>query len=158
MKDIYQILNDLEIEYQKIDHPAVFTVEEAKKYDTPGVGHCKNLFLRNKKGDKHYLFVLPSEKRVDFKKLSETLNEDRLSFASDERLQKYLGLTAGSVSPFGIINDENNEVVVVLDQELFNEEKLGFHPNINTATLIINSDDLKKFIDKIGNKVLQIEI
>ncbi len=158
MQAIYKILEDLNIRYQKVDHPAVFTCEEAKKYEVPGVGHCKNLFLRNKAGDRHYLIILPSDKRADLKKLAEILEEEKLSFASDERLQKYLGLTAGAVSPFGLINDESKEIHVVVDKKIFRQEKLAFHPNVNTATLVISSEDVKKYIEAQGNKLLIVEI
>lgn len=155
MKDIYDILNELNIQYEKVEHPAVYTCAEADQYDRgPDCGKCKNLFLRNKKGDKNYLVILPAEKRLDLENLAEHLSETKLSFASAERLLKYLGLTPGSVSPFGLITDANKEVVVVVDNDLFKYPQLGFHPNINTATLIISVDDFKKYLDWTGNKMI----
>lgn len=155
MEDIYQVLKDLKIDYQKHDHPAVFTVEEAEKYDR-GIegGKSKNLFLRNKKGDKHFLVVIKSEKRADLQVLAALVNESKLSFASPERMMEYLGLTPGSVSPFGLINNSDKSIVVVIDEDLLNEEKVGFHPNVNTATLVIKTLDFKKFLQWTGNKLL----
>ena len=118
--------------------------------------HCKNLFLRNKKGDKHYLVICEESKKVDLKELSERLELERLSFASEERLDKYLGLKPGSVSPFGIINDSRREVEVLVDKELADWDKVNFHPNVNTATLTISFKDFEKFINCIGNRVLYI--
>lgn len=154
MQDVYQILSGLNIAYEKHDHPAVFTVEEAQKYDRGiDAGKSKNLFLRNKKGDKHYLVIVESTKRVDLKQLSVQLNENKIGFASPERLLEYLGLTPGSVSPFGLINDKNKAVQVIVDNDLMMHKKLAFHPNINTATLVMSSKDFQKFLDSTGNSI-----
>ncbi|EKE20804.1 MAG: YbaK/prolyl-tRNA synthetase associated region [uncultured bacterium] len=160
MNDIYKILKDLGISFKEYNHPAVFTVEEAllHKGDIDGA-KIKNLFLRNKKGDKHFLFITDAFKDIDLKKLSEVTMERKLGFASPERLQKYLKLTPGSVSPFGIINDESKEVTILLDKELlYNNDKLNFHPNINTSTIQISKDDFFKFLHWAGNEVREIEI
>ncbi|KKP66611.1 MAG: YbaK/prolyl-tRNA synthetase associated region [Candidatus Moranbacteria bacterium GW2011_GWE2_35_164] len=143
MNDIYKILKDLGISFKEYNHPAVFTVEEAllHKGEIDGA-KIKNLFLRNKKGDKHFLFITDAFKDIDLKKLSEVTGERKLGFASLERLQKYLKLTPGSVSPLGIINDVSKEVTILLDKELlYNNDKLNFHPNINTSTIQISKDD-----------------
>lgn len=154
MKDIYGILRDLRIEYERYEHKAVFTVEEAEKE----TGHIpsartKNLFLRNEKGNKHYLMVVPAGKRADLKRIAEMVGEKKLSFASPERLQEYLDLAPGAVSPFGLINDTNKELSVLVDNDLLQEEKLGFHPNLNTETLIISGEDFKKFLSWSSNNV-----
>lgn len=154
MNTIYDVLTDLKIEFEKIEHPAVFTVEEADKYHiNSNAVTSKNLFLRNKKGDKLYLFVLESSKTADLKKLADFLQIGRLSFASPERLMKYLQLTPGSVSPFGLINDKKNEVTVIIDTDLLQGDKVAFHPNINTATLVISRDDFLKFLNWTQNEV-----
>lgn len=159
MKDIYEILADLKISYIKHDHPAVFTCEEADQYyaKMPG-GHSKNLFLRNKKGDKYYLVIVKSNKKVDIKKLGENLEDKKLAFASPERLKNVLDLTPGSVTPFGLINDENRQVVVVIDEDLWKYDTLNYHPNVNTATLGISREDFKKFLDWCGNEVRFMEL
>lgn len=159
MNDLYKILEQLKIDYEKYDHPAVFTIEEAEKYDHGiDAGKSKNLFLRNKKGDNHYLLIIESIKMTDLKKLASFLNENRLSFASPERLKEELGLTPGSVSPFGLINNADKSVKVIVDKGLLKYKKLGFHPNLNTATLVIKIDDFKKFLDWTGNNVIYVDL
>lgn len=159
MPDIYHILKQLGIDYEKYDHQAVFTVEEAQKYDRGiDAGKSKNLFFRNKKGNKHYLVIVESLKTIDLKKLAALLNENKIGFASPERLLKFLGLAPGSVSPFGLINDKNKSVQVVVDMELMRYEKLAFHPNVNTATLVISADDFKRFLAWAENSVTYVDL
>ena len=159
MTDIYKVLKELNITFIEHEHPAVFTVSEAEKHK----GHLdgmklKNLFLRNKKGDRHFLFITPAMKEIDLKKLSQISGEKKLGFASPERLKQYLNLTPGSVGPFGLINDEKHEVIVFLDKEILNGEKLNFHPNRNTATVQISKADLLKFLKWTGNEMLEVEV
>jgi len=159
MKNIYNVLADLNIEYEKHDHPAVFTVEEAEQYDKGiDAGKSKNLFLRNRKGNKFYLLVAESISKIDLKKLQSFLNENRLSFASPDRLKEYLGVTPGSVSPFGLINDSSKSVKVLIDKGLLKFKKLGFHPNVNTSTIVIKTDDFKRFLDWTENSVTYVEL
>jgi Ala-tRNA(Pro) deacylase len=155
---LYDILNSLEIKYIKYEHKPVYTVGEANKLDIciPGQ-HCKNLFLRNRKGDVHYLAVLDEAKQVDLKLLSKQIGSSSLSFASEERLYKYLGLTPGSVSPFGLINDIERKVIVLIDRELIGKSIVNFHPNVNTATLGVSYIDLEKFIKWHENKFYYID-
>ena len=135
---VYEVLTKLGIEYEVVTHPAVFTSAEAEQYRTLFEGsRCKNLFLRNGKGDTHYLVIIDQAKEMNLKGVALELNEKRLGFASPQRLAKYLGLTPGSVSAFGLINNTDKNVVVVLDEDLEREEKINFHPNINTETLTI---------------------
>jgi len=159
MPDIYEVLKDLDIDFVEHEHPAVFTVEEAEahKGNLDGV-KTKNLFLRNKKGNKHFLFVAPALKEIDIKKLSEVIGEKKLSFASPERLKKYLDLTPGSVGPFGLVNDRKKEVSVFLDKDILNGEKINFHPNRNTATIQISKESFLKFLDWTGNEVREVEV
>ncbi len=155
---VYQVLDELGIKYEVHQHPPVYTVEEAEKYwaDIEG-SHCKNLFLRNQKGKRHFLVILTQSKQVDFNKLSDQLGE-KLSFASDKRLKKYLGLESGAVSAYGLINDVNNEVEVFLDKDLKNSEKINFHPNVNTATITVDYKDFEKFLEWTGNDYSYISI
>ena len=152
-------LDQLQIDYTVANHDAVFTVEEAEKFwtDIPGT-HCKNLFLRNRKGNQHYLVVLEKDKRLSIKELEQKLGNERLSFASPKRLEKYLNLTPGSVTPFGIINDTENHVKVLLDSDLQNAQIVNFHPDTNTATVSLSFTDFKKFMDWSGNAYDYIEI
>ena len=159
MENVFETLVSLGIEYDKYTHQPVFTVEEARECEIPEeFGETKNLFLRNRKGDKHYLVTVEASKQVDLKKLTSELGEDRLMFASPERLKKYLGLTPGSVSSFGLINDKHSDVIFILDKGLLEHEKVGLHPNINTQTLLIKSDDFMKYLDSLNNTVIQLEL
>lgn len=130
-----------------------YTCREADLY-TGGLkgAHTKNLFLRNKKGNKHYLVVMEEDKALNVKEFGEKISEKNLSFASPERMMKYLGLTPGSVSLFGIINDTENNVKVYIDEDIMKEEFINSHPNVNTATLVYKVEDMVKFLNKSGNE------
>lgn len=159
MKDIYKILDSLSVRYEEHKHPPVYTCEEADKYFSDAVGaRCKNLFLRNKKGDRHYLVTMENKKQLDLKNLEILLNESRLSLASPERLDKYLGLTPGSVSIFGLINDGNKEVVLIMDNDLLKYDFLHYHPNKNTSTLTVSKEGVIKFLEFCGNKILFFDL
>jgi Ala-tRNA(Pro) deacylase len=151
---VYAHLDSLGITYERHEHPPVYTVEQALEH-WAGIDavHCKNLFLRNKKGDRHVLVVAAHATPVDIAALAERLGESRLSFASPERLAAYLGLTPGAVSPFGLINDCSKNVVVLLDGTLRTAGRVGFHPNVNTATVVLTFADFERFLAARGNAV-----
>ena len=145
--DIYQFFAHHNIEYERHDHAAVFTVEEAKRLVPPLQGaKTKNLFLRDKKGRRHVLVVVGHDKSVDLKALSTLLDSSRMSLASPERLKKYLGITPGAVSIFAVANDAGNEVEVVWDRDLWKADAFQCHPLVNTSTLIISKDHLERFL------------
>ncbi|MDM8003512.1 MAG: prolyl-tRNA synthetase associated domain-containing protein [Bacteroidota bacterium] len=150
--ELYRLLDSLQIPFEYIEHPPVPTVEEAMKYWS-GIesGHCKNIFFRNHKGDRHYLVILYYDSKLNIKELEQKLRQGKLSFASDRRLMQYLGLTPGSVSPFGLINDTTRHVHLFIDRTLMEHERLSFHPNTNTASLIIPRDGLFRFLEHTGN-------
>ena len=149
---VLEVLDSLQIPYDIHHHPPVYTVEQAEEHwDAVKGTHCKNLFVRNKKGNRHYLVILESRKRADLRELNSQLGEDRLSFASPERLKRFLGLEPGAVSPFGLINDAEKVVRVVLDKDLKEAEWVSFHPNVNTATVTITSVDFVKYLEWRGN-------
>jgi Ala-tRNA(Pro) deacylase len=156
---VYDALDALGIRYERYEHPAVFTAEDASKYWDPIPGtQCKNLFLRNKKGDRHYLVILEVSKRADLKDLVRLVGDDRLSFGSPDRLMAKLGLTPGSVSPFGLINNADGSVRVLIDQDLRGKDRLIFHPNINTASVVVSWTDLEKFLATRRNVVRVITL
>ena len=158
-RPVLEALDALGIPYVRHEHPPVATVEEAEKHWAGLAGaHCKNLFLRNNKGNRHYLVIAPVTRGIDLKRLTAQLGEDRLSFASAERLKRWLGVEAGSVSPFGLLNDVSREVRVVCDAALRAAPALGFHPNVNTATLEISLADFEKFLGWRGNPVRWLEL
>jgi len=150
--ELYKVLDELNIPFDYYEHPAVPTIEEAKKYwvDLEAT-HCKNIFFRNHKGNRHYLVILEHTKALAIHDLEKRLKQGKLSFASTIRMQKYLGLTPGSVSPFGLINDKENHVHVYIDENLKKSEKISFHPNINTASLVISYKDFERFLECTGN-------
>jgi len=151
---VYDALRPLGVTFQRFEHPPVFTVEQALEH-WAGIDavHCKNLFLRNKKGDRHYLVVAAHTTAVDIATLADRVGESRLSFASAERLAAHLGLTPGAVSPFGLINDPAGSVHVVLDKTLTSAARVGFHPNVNTATVVLSFADFERFLAARGNPV-----
>lgn len=153
-QEVRNLLDEKKIAYEWMDHQAVFTMEEM---DAAGITEkgdvCKNLFLRDAKGKKHFLVVLPEEKRPDLGKLAEQIGSTKLSFASAERLEKYLGMAQGSVSPFGILNDEGRQVTVVFDRDLSTKPTVGVHPNDNTATVWLKFRELEGLIKEAGNPV-----
>ncbi|MCF6241921.1 MAG: prolyl-tRNA synthetase associated domain-containing protein [Bacteroidales bacterium] len=114
--------------------------------------HCKNLFFRNHKGNKHYLVVFEHEQNLSVKTLEQMLKQGKLSFASEWRMEKYLGVKPGSVSPLALVNDSENHVKIFFDKNLQNAEKISFHPGINTASLVINFKDFIRFMDFTGNE------
>jgi Ala-tRNA(Pro) deacylase len=149
---LYAILEELDIPFEYHQHPPAPTIEEARKYwrDVEAV-HCKNLFFRNHKGNRHYLVVLEHTRDVFIHDLEKRLRQGKLTFASDQRMNKYLGLTPGSVTPFGLINDHEKHVHLFLDENLQKAEKISFHPCINTASLVISFHDFEKFLIWTGN-------
>ncbi len=160
-ENVMETLRRLGVNYELYEHPEAPTIEIAREYWAviPGkVQHCKNLFFRNHKGNKHYLVIFDCEKNLAIHDLEQRLKQGKLSFASEERMMKYLGLSPGSVSPFGLINDETCHVHVFLDKNLENTEKLSFHPNENTASVVINNADFIRFFESCGNQFEFIEL
>ena len=152
-------LDELNIHYKLIDHPAVYTIDTMDELHLNKNGHIvKNLFLKNSNGKKHYLVVLKGNKKANLKSIKSQINSTALSFASEERLEKYLGLSKGAVTPLGIINDEEHLVNIVLDEDLKKEEIIGVHPNVNTSTVFISYNDLIKFINSFGNEIFYVNI
>lgn len=153
MQTIYDILDKLGIQYEKHEHEAMFTVEQADAIgaDIPGV-KTKNLFLRNRKGTRHFLVIAEAHAQVDLSTIANLVNEPKLGFASPERLQKYLDVEPGSVSLFALANDTSGEVEVLIDKTLLEADKIGFHPNVNTETVVIDTKDIETFLSHTGHK------
>src|SRR3954453_10432540 len=140
-------LTELGVPFTSHHHPPVATVEEATaQWAGIDATHCKNLFLRNQKGNRHYLVVLVASKKADLRAVAAQIGDGKLSFASPERLMTHLGVTPGSVSPFGLINDPERRVRVFLDRDLASAGRVSFHPNINTVTLTLTRADFQRFL------------
>ena len=149
---VYKTLKNLEIEFEIHEHPPLDTIEIALKYwkDIDAM-HCKNLFFRNHKGNKHFLVIIKDTTPFNIRSLEQKLKQGKISFGSEKRLMKYLGVKPGSVSPFGLINDEDHHVRIFMDEQLKTTEKISFHPNDNTASLVLKFSDFMKYLNNLGN-------
>jgi Ala-tRNA(Pro) deacylase len=150
--ELYTLFEHLAIQFEYHEHPPLATIEDAKiHWKDYNSGRCKNIFFRNHKGDRHYLVILEHLRQLNIKDLEKRLKQGKLTFASDQRLKKYLGVEPGSVSPFGLINDIEKHVHLFIDEKLNEYDRLTFHPNINTASLVISKSDFLKFLEYTGN-------
>jgi Ala-tRNA(Pro) deacylase len=151
-QELYDLLDRLFIRFEYHEHPPLATIEDAKAY-WAGIdsGKCKNIFFRNHKGNRHYLVILEHLRQLDIHDLEKRLRQGKLTFSSDKRLKRYLGLEPGSVSPFGLINDREKHVHIFIDEKLKEYDRLAFHPNLNTATLVISGADFIRFMEFTGN-------
>jgi len=157
--NLYKVLLSLGISWEYLEHPAVPTVEEAKMYwKDLDATHCKNLFFRNHKGNRHYLVILDHRHDLHIRDLEQRLKQGKLTFGSPERLMKYLGLTPGSVTPFGLINDHTKHVHLYIDKNLAHSKTISFHPCINTASIVVKFDDFLKFLHYCGNTFEYVEM
>jgi Ala-tRNA(Pro) deacylase len=149
---VFQLLKQLNIPYEIYEHPPLDTIEIALKYwkDIDAM-HCKNLFFRNHKGNRHYLVIIKDTTPFNLKSLEKKLRQGKLTFGSEKRLMKYLGVRPGSVSPFGLINDKEHHVHLFLDKQLQTADKISFHPNDNTASLVLSFKDFIRYLEHMGN-------
>ena len=156
---VYEKLSELGIGYERIDHPAVYTMEEMDAlgiFEKGIIG--KNLFLRDNKGKRHFLVFVYGDKHTDLESIQNELGIKHVSFGSAERLDRYLGLTKGSVSPLGVINDKEAAVEFIIDSEFRSCPCVGVHPNQNTSIIWLSFEDLIKIIENNGNKIEFIKI
>ena len=149
---VLEYLNQLNISYKIWYHPPLPTIETAMEYwkIMPGT-HCKNLFFRNHKGNKHYMVIFECSQTMNITILEKNLRQGKLTFASAERMKKHLGLQPGSVTPFGLLNDTSDHVKLFIDKELENVSEISFHPNDNRASVLIDNNDFKKYLISVGN-------
>ncbi|MSO45331.1 MAG: prolyl-tRNA synthetase associated domain-containing protein [Acidobacteria bacterium] len=158
-RSVYERLEALAIAFARHEHPPIATAEAgAEHWAGIDAVHCKNLFMRNQKGTRYYLVILNYLKRADLRAIADQIGDGKLSFASPERLLKELGLTPGSVSPFGLINDADHSVHVVLDDDLKSAERISFHPNIDTATIVLAFADFLRFLEACGNSIQYVSV
>ena len=156
--ETYEFLNKSGVNYEITEHKAVFNMEELGEVKLPHPEFdAKNLFVRDDKKQNYYLITVKGDKRVNLKEFRKKYGLRNLSFASAEELMKIMGLTPGSVTPLGLLNDEEHIVKFYLDSE-FNGTLIGVHPNDNTATVWLKSEDLIKIIKEHGNEISLAEI
>ena len=140
---VYDFLDDLGIEYKTLKHPAAFSIEECNRVrDCIQAPVFKNLFLTNKQQTRFYLLVMPGEKVFKTKYLSAQINSARLSFADEDHMKRYLGVTPGSVTPLGLIHDKDHTVNLLLDSDLQDYPVFACHPCINSASVVMHLEDL----------------
>ena len=159
IKKVLDYLTSNNIEYSWYTHDEAPTIEIARtQWRAAGSKHCKKLFFRNHKGNRHYLVVLDCERDLHIHDLEQRLHQGKLTFASPRRMAQYLGLCPGSVSPFGLINDSENHVHLFIDENLMKEESLSFHPNDNRATVVISQQEFMRYLSIVGNSYEFIEL
>jgi Ala-tRNA(Pro) deacylase len=150
-QQLFARLDQLGIAHRTVEHPPVFTVEEAKalRGNLPG-HHIKNLFLRNKK-EEMWLVVALEDRAIDLKRLGEVLGAGRLSFGSADRLKRHLGVDPGSVTPLSLVNDGSRAVRLVLDRGMAEGGPVNAHPLVNTMTTALSPADLLRFFEATGH-------
>ncbi len=152
MTKVETYLQEHHLDFILHEHPAVFTCEEAEQYcgHIPGLP-CKNLFLRDEKKKVYFLCILPAAKRADLKQIAKIAGEKRISFANANMLLELLGLTPGAVSPFGLLNDRESCVKVLVDRDVWEADRVSFHPNRNTASLELTGEMFRRFLEELKN-------
>lgn len=155
---IYNFLEKNDISFEKFEHPAVYTCEEAEALcpDMPGTS-TKNLFLYDSRAGKYFLVIVGYEKRVDLKALQPILGAKKITFGSPEKLKEMLGVEPGSVTLLGLFNDQQNQVQAFFDEEIWQQD-LQCHPLVNTATLVIPFEGVKKFLEASGHEYHVIKV
>jgi Ala-tRNA(Pro) deacylase len=152
MNALIALLDELRIPYERYEHAPVFTCEEAERaIPRSDAVQTKNLFLRDKRGRRHLLVVTSCEKSVDVKRFADLVDADHLSFASAERLQRYLGVAPGSVTVFGLMHDPAHAVELFVDADIWSAECWRCHPLINSETLVLARVDVEKFLAHTGH-------
>ena len=158
-EDVLKKLDELKIDYELMEHEAVYTIEEMENLNMPRIDEViKNLFVRDEKKQNYYLIIVSKNKSVNLKELRRKIECKPLTFAKEEDLYKYLGLTKGAVTPLGVFNDKDAFVHLIIDKDLFSYERIGIHPNENTATVWVKLDDIIKLYKDNGNDIFDVEI
>lgn len=152
-KEVYAWLEKLGIAHDYYEHPPAPTAEIAAQYwKDIDAAHCKNLFFRNHKGNQHYLVIFHYQQNILIRDLEQRLKQGKLTFASPERMERYLKISPGSVSPFGLIHDKDHHIIVFLDENLLQYDRISFHPNLNEASLVVGFGDFMRYLEAVGNR------
>ena len=159
---VYDLLDRLHIEYERVDHEEANTIEACKEIDEvlgEETSICKNLFLCNSQKTKFYLLMLPGSKVFETKDLSKQIGSSRLSFANQEFMEKFLDITPGSVSVMGLMNDIENQVQLLIDKEVVEPEFFACHPCINTSSIKLRCKDiLQVFLPDVHHEPIYVEL
>lgn len=157
---VYDFLDKLGIEYERVDHETAETMEACRAVDEAlGTTMCKNLFLCNRQKTKFYLLMMPGEKPFKTKELSAQINSARLSFATEEFMLEYLDILPGSVSVMGLMNDAENHVQLLIDEDVIAEEYVGCHPCVNTSSMKVKTKDiLEKFLPAVHHEMAVVKL
>lgn len=157
---VYDLLDELEISFERVDHEEADTMEICSKIDDVlGADICKNLFLCNRQKTDFYLLMMPSDKPFKTKDITKQLGCSRLSFASAEYMEQYLDIKPGSVSVMGLMNDTENHIQLVIDKSVIESETIGCHPCVNTSSLKIKTTDiLNKFLPAVHHNPIIVEL
>lgn len=156
---VYDALDALNIAYRRVEHPPAHTMQDCYLVDEGlGAVHFKNLFLCNRQGTDFYLLLLVGDKPFRTKDVSKQIGVARLSFANAQQLEQYLGLTPGAVSPMGLVNDVDRRVHVLVDRDVLKQGHVIVHPNVNTASILLSSADLMRFVESRGNALTFVTI
>ena len=158
---VYDLLDDLQIDYGRVDHEAAFTMEACREVDQvlEPAAICKNLFLCNAQKTKFYMLMILGDKKFKTKDISHQINSSRLSFAPGEFMEKYLKTAPGSVSVMGLMNDKDNQVALLVDQDVIQSEYFGCHPCINTSSIRLKMDDLlHKFLPAVHHEYTVVRL
>lgn len=157
---VYRMLSGLDIEFQRVDHEAVPTMEACRGIDQAlGIEMCKNLFLTNAQKTKFYLLLMPGDKKFKTKDLSKQIQSARLSFAGEEYMKEYLDILPGAVSIMGLMNDTGHKVQLLIDRDIAREEYLGCHPCVNTSSIrVAMKDVLEKVVPYTGHTYQLVEL
>ena len=157
---VYDLLERLGVPFERVDHDALGTTEGCAEIEKLlDIEICKNLFLRNSKGDQYYLLMLPGGKHLVTKDLAKKIGSTRLSFGTPEKMEEYLDITPGSVSVLPLMNDHENNIQLLVDNDIKKWEYFGCHPCINTSSLKIKTADLfSKILPAVGHEPVFVDI
>lgn len=156
---VYRALDELNIKYERFEHPKALTMEDCENIGKEaGAVHFKNLFLCNRQATEFYMLLLRSDKKFRTAEVSKQLGVSRLSFAAPEQLFEKLGLLPGSVTPMALINDRERKVTLVVDRDILKLDKVCVHPMVSTASIALKREDLFRFIDCCGNRLVFIDV
>lgn len=157
---VYELLEKLQIPYERLDHEETATIEACQDVDKLlGIEICKNLFLCNTQKTKFYLLMMPGRKKFRTKELSKQIQSARLSFASAEYMEEFLNITPGAVSIMGLMNDKDKRVQLLIDKDVLEAEYLGCHPCVNTASLKLKTVDvIERFLSFTGHDYMTVEL